>query len=101
MENRKGADPNRPARNRHARHPIFHFLFSIFCFSLCLSGCAAPGEPMERKPATTAPVKDLAVSQSGDTVILTFTLPKETVTHHPLKEPPAIEIFRDFSTVPI
>lgn len=55
---------------------------------------------MERKPATTAPVKDLVVSQSGDNVILTFTLPKETLTHHPLKEPPAIEIFRDFSTVP-
>lgn len=55
---------------------------------------------MERKPATTAPVKDLAVSQSGDTVVLTFTLPKETLTHHPLNEPPAIEILRDFSTTP-
>ncbi|HYL46690.1 MAG TPA: fibronectin type III domain-containing protein [Candidatus Limnocylindrales bacterium] len=55
---------------------------------------------MERKPATTAPVKDLALSQSGDTVILTFTLPKETLTRHPLKEPPAIEIFRNFSPAP-
>jgi hypothetical protein len=99
MENRKGAEANRLARNRRAHHPIFPFLFSLFCFSL-LVGCAAPGEPMERKPATTAPVKDLAVSQSGDNIILTFTLPKETLTHHPLKEPPAIEIFRDFSTVP-
>jgi hypothetical protein len=99
MENRKGAEANRPARNRRARHPIFTFLFSLFCLSL-LVGCAAPGEPMERKPATTAPVKDLAVSQSGDNVILTFTLPKETVTHHPLKEPPAIEIFRDLSAAP-
>jgi hypothetical protein len=99
MENRKGAEANRPARNRRAHHPIFHFLVSVFCVSL-LVDCAAPGEPAERKPATTMPVKDLAVSQSGDTAILTFTLPKETITRHPLKEPPAIEIFRDFSAVP-
>jgi hypothetical protein len=99
MEHRKGAEGNRPARNRRVHHTIFYSLFCLFCFSL-LVGCAAPGEPMERKPATTAPVKDLAVSQSGDNVILTLTLPKETITHHPLQEPPAIEIFRDFSAAP-
>jgi hypothetical protein len=99
MEKRKGAIAIRPAHKSRAYLPAFHFLLSLFCFSILL-GCAAPGEPMERKPATTVPVKDLAVSQSGDSVILTFTLPKETITRHPLKEPPAIEIFRDFSAAP-
>lgn len=99
MKNRNGAKANRPARNRRARPSIFSFLFSIFLLSFFL-GCGAPGEPLERKPATTAPVKDLAVLQSGDSVILTFSLPKETITRHPLKEPPSIEIFRDFSATP-
>jgi hypothetical protein len=99
MEIRKSGErpsPSSPPR----RLPSFELLVSIFAVLLLL-GCAAPGEPMERKPATTSPVKDLAVAQSGDEVILTFTLPKETITRHLLKEPPAIEIFRDFSTSPI
>ena len=41
-------------------------------------------------------VTDLAAAQQGDDVILTFTLPKETVETQPLKQSPAIEIFRDF-----
>jgi len=44
-------------------------------------------------PAATT---DLAAAQSGNDVILTFTLPKETAQHKPLKEVPTIEIYRDF-----
>ena len=71
----------------------FYFLFSIFTFSF-LAGCGAPGEPTERKAPTPVAVTDLAASQQGNEVVLTFTLPKESVEHKPLKHLPAVEIFR-------
>jgi hypothetical protein len=37
--------------------------------------------------------------QQGNDVILTFTLPRESVDRHPLRQPPAIEIYRDFTPV--
>jgi hypothetical protein len=75
--------------------PLFYFLFSVFLFSRLL-GCASPGEPMERKPPVPRPVTDLAGRQSGNDVVLTFTLPRETVDHRPLEQLPAIEIYRNF-----
>lgn len=39
-------------------------------------------------------VTDLAARQSGDSVVLTFTLPHESTQREPLSEPPAIEIYR-------
>jgi hypothetical protein len=78
---------------------IFHFLFSIFAVAL-LAGCAAPGEPVERKAPIPTAITDLSATQQGDNVSLTFTLPKESVEGRELKQPPAIEIFRDFQTVP-
>lgn len=72
---------------------IFYFLCSIFTFSF-LGGCGAPGEPIERKAPTPVAVTDLAASQQGNDVVLTFTLPKESVEHKPLKHLPAVEIFR-------
>ncbi len=78
--------------------PIFYFLVSLFCSSLVLTlgGCAAPGEPSPRRIPVPEAVTDLAAQQSGEEMILTFTLPKATVTHEPLARPPAIEIYRDF-----
>jgi hypothetical protein len=64
-----------------------------FC-AVLVAGCGAPGEPSERKAPTPAVVTDLSASQQGDTVVLTFTLPKESVEHKSLKQPPAIEIYR-------
>jgi hypothetical protein len=37
-------------------------------------------------------------TQAGNSVVLTFTLPQETVDRRSLDHPPAIEIFRDFET---
>jgi hypothetical protein len=74
--------------------PVLYPLVSIFMLSLFIGGCAAPGEPVERKPQVPTAVADLAATQSGNSVILTFTLPKETVDHRQLKEPPAVEIYR-------
>jgi hypothetical protein len=79
---------------------LFSFLFSIFASVVLLASCGAPGEPVERKAPTPTAITDLAATQQGDNVILTFTLPKESVEGRELKQPPAIEIFRDFQAVP-
>ncbi len=100
MENRNGAQPSQLRKSAAAPAPIFHFLFSIFAFAVLVAGCAAPGEPIERKPHAPTPVADLAATQHGNNVILGFTLPKETVDRRPLKQSPAIEIYRDFAPVP-
>ncbi len=43
-------------------------------------------------------VTDLTARQSGNDVILTFTLPQQTVDKRPLQELPTIEIYRGFPT---
>jgi hypothetical protein len=63
-------------------------------------GCAAPGEPYERKPPTPAAVTDLTAVQEGNDVALTFTLPQQTVDKRPLQELPSVEIYRDIETLP-
>jgi hypothetical protein len=96
MENRKRAPASPCARSKSRPASPFHFLFSIFIFGFLLSGCASPGDPTERKTPVPATITDLAAAQSGNDVILTFTPPKETAQHKPLKENPTIEIYRDF-----
>lgn len=78
---------------------ISPFLFSLFLIPYCLCGCASPGEPVERKTAIPAAVTDLAVQQAGNTAVLTFTPPRETVERRSLKHAPDIEIYREFSSV--
>lgn len=73
---------------------LFQFFSLIFLVGSILGGCAAPAEPTERKAPVPRAVGDLAAVQAGDDVILTFTLPKETVDRRPLKQLPAIEIYR-------
>ena len=99
MEIRKEARPSQLAPASRVPPAIFHFLFSIFAVAL-LAGCAAPGEPVARKAPIPTAITDLSATQQGDNVSLTFTLPKESVEGRELKQPPAIEIFRDFQTVP-
>jgi hypothetical protein len=67
---------------------------AILQMSVVLVGCASPGEPVERKPPIPLAVTDLAAEQSGNTVVLMFTVPKETVDRSPLPDPPAVEIYR-------
>jgi hypothetical protein len=99
MEIRKEAPQPRSSPIPNLRISNFHFLFSIFASAVLLTGCGAPGEPVERKAPTPTAVTDLAATQQGDNVILTFTLPKDSVENRPLKHPPAIEIFRDLQPV--
>jgi hypothetical protein len=100
MEIRKEAPRPRWSPIPSLRISIFYFLFSIFASVLLFVGCGAPGEPVERKAPIPTAINDLAASQQGDNVILTFTLPKESIEGRELKQPPAIEIFRDFQPVP-
>jgi hypothetical protein len=74
-----------------------HLLIASFLIAIFVAGCASPGEPLERKALVPLAITDLAAAQQGDIVVLTFTLPKESVEHRALKDPPAIEIFRTFS----
>jgi hypothetical protein len=84
---------------RFAGFPIFAFLVPLFVCSLLL-GCASPGEPTARKALVPRAVTDLAGRQSGNSVVLTFSLPRETIDHRPLAQPPSIEIYRDFEMPP-
>jgi hypothetical protein len=72
---------------------VFFFLFSVFC-GCALLGCAAPGEPTPPRPVVPQAVTDLAARQSGDAVVLTFTLPRHSVDGESLAEPPSVEIYR-------
>src|ERR1700680_940817 len=87
---------SRFARNgRGNAHPrLLTAPASFLILILCLSGCAAPGEPVPPRPVVPEAVTDLAARQLGDAVVLTFTLPKNSIERHPLAEKPAIEIFR-------
>ena len=96
MEIRNSEDRCRTFLRMLAALSIPEFLVSILALSIFLGGCASPGEPAERKPPVPQAVTDLAGVQSGNDVILSFTLPKETVDRRQLKQSPAIEIYRGF-----
>jgi hypothetical protein len=99
MEIGKGSRGKQAARTRRVTAVFsFPFPFSILLLALCSTGCGTPGEPIERKPPVPAAIHDLTAEQSGNAVILTFTLPRESTDRRVLKEPPDIEIYRSFST---
>ena len=79
---------------RPTSQTIFHFPLSFFLLSILLGGCAAPAEPLERRAPVPKAVSDLVAVQAGNDIVLRFTLPKETVDRRPLKQLPAIEIYR-------
>jgi len=68
-------------------------VLSLFACVLA-AGCAAPGEPSARHPVVPAAVTDLAARQSGNSFVLTFTLPQRSTDREALAEHPAIEIYR-------
>jgi hypothetical protein len=97
MELEKGELASSPASETRALS-VFRLAlsFSLLGSLIWLVSCAAPGEPIERKPQVPTAISDLAAQQQGNDVILTFTLPKDTVDHRPLRKTPAIEIYRGF-----
>lgn len=71
------------------------FSFVVVCF--VQFGCAAPGEPSTRRPPIPTAITDLTAKQQGNEVLLTFTLPTESIDRHPLKTTPTVEILRDMT----
>lgn len=67
--------------------------FLVVCF--VQFGCASPGEPSTRRPPIPTAITDLTAKQQGNEVLLTFTLPSESIDRHPLKTTPTVEILRD------
>ncbi len=67
---------------------------------VCFAGCASPGEPSERRAPVPTAITDLAAVQQGNDVILTFTLPNQTVDKRPLKKTPTVEIYRSMGPAP-
>src|SRR5580693_6095088 len=90
----------RPAPATSRRHVFprwaaqFLALATAILACILISACGAPGVPTPPKPVVPKPVNDLAARQQGASVVLTFTLPKESTEGDTLTEPPAIEIFR-------
>ena len=99
MELEKGELAPSPASETRALSAFRLVLsFSLLGSLIWLVSCAAPGEPIERKPQVPTAITDLAARQQGNDVILTFTLPKDTVERRPLKKTLAIEIYRGFDS---
>jgi hypothetical protein len=68
--------------------------------ALLICGCAAQSVPIPRQPAVPRATTDLSAKQFGDSVVLTFTLPKETIQGKALSKRPGIEIYRAFASAP-
>jgi hypothetical protein len=79
-----------------ARFRVLESLAASVALAAIFGGCASPGAPTERKPPVPQAVTDLSAEQSGNDVILAFTLPQEGVDGRVLDQVPSIEIFRDF-----
>lgn len=91
-----GYEKDSPQFHPTCRQPLPHFLSPLLCAVAltALASCGAPGEPTAPRPPVPEAVADLAARQVGDAVLLTFTLPQNTLQGEPLAEPPAVEIFR-------
>jgi len=94
MQNGIGAPLPELFENPYAHGSVFHLAMALFVLSQVLGGCASPSEPVERKPPVAEAVTDLRAEQTANQVVLTFTLPTETVDRRPLSDPLAIEIYR-------
>jgi hypothetical protein len=96
MENGKWRWVRGQFTGKRAASP-FSTTLGCACISLlAICGCAAPGVPIARMPAVAPGITDLAARQRGEDVVLTFTLPKETVQGRPLEKTPEIDIYREF-----
>jgi hypothetical protein len=72
---------------------------ALLCFVFfLLASCAAPGDPTPRHPPIPAAITDLSAQQSGDSVLLSFTLPTKTAGGKALPQPVQVEIFRAIET---
>ncbi|MHB8410841.1 MAG: fibronectin type III domain-containing protein [Candidatus Acidiferrales bacterium] len=85
----------KPAR-KVAAPSISYFFLVILIGALFVAGCAAPGQPVTRRPPAPAAITDLSTHQFGNRIELTFTLPKQTVQGRALTQLPQVEIYREY-----
>ena len=90
--------PNSQEPVAHVRGIRFEEIAAASAFALLLFGCAVPGVPVTRRPVAPRAITDLSANQSGDSIVLSFTLPTETIQGRALSKPPVIEIYRSFGT---
>jgi len=100
MSFRKPAQSGRAPISTTPALLLFAFLCANLVAVLAVAGCAAPGQPITRRPPAPTPISDLSAHQVGDSVSVTFTLPKQTVQGRPLTAPPQIDIYRQFVPAP-
>ena len=99
MSFRKPAQSGRASISTTPASLLFAFL-CIHLIAVLAVGCAAPGQPITRRPPAPTPISDLSAHQVGDSVSVTFTLPKQTVQGRPLTAPLQIDIYRQFVPAP-
>src|SRR5580658_5097310 len=98
MEKRLAKDMSAAASN--SRLAAFALFSCVSALAVFLASCASLGEPIERKPPVPSLIRDLSAEQSGNDVVLSFTVPKDSVDRRALAEPPAIEIYRTVHSTP-
>lgn len=74
-------------------------LSAAVVLALILAGCASPGAPVTRNTQKPQAVTDLSATQSGDSIVLSFSLPTKTARGQNLAGAPAIEIYRTLEGV--
>ena len=77
-----------------------HSLSATVVLALVLAGCASPGAPVTRESEKPQAITDLSANQKGNSIALSFTLPKETVRGSALNEAPSVQIYRAFESAP-
>src|SRR5215472_1175196 len=73
-----------------------HSLSAAVVLALIGVGCASPGAPVTRETEKPQAVRDLSANQKGNSIVLSFTLPKETVRGGTFNEIPSVQIYRAF-----
>jgi hypothetical protein len=67
---------------------------TIFLAMIAVEGCGAPGEPQPPIAPTPAAVTDLVARQTGDAVVLRFSMPGRDMLGEKLKDVPTFEVLR-------
>jgi hypothetical protein len=98
LNDEPGGRPNihQPAVSPCKPHALFRARAKLAsCFSACiLTACAAQGPPTPPRIEKPEPITDLAVTQVGRTLEVSFTPPTLAADGERLSKPMEIEIFR-------
>lgn len=90
MEIRRGSKPAKLS----STNSIVSIFLTLFSISFLPAGCGVPGDPVPPSPPIPTAVNDLAATQLGDGVLLSFTLPTKSTLGLRLTETPTLEVFR-------